>query len=202
MKKADAPEPFRDPPSFAQRAGATWVDFVLLLGAYLVLGAVSEHLFQRTAYPPASAMQLYDQRDFDVFVFFALSTVLLTTGYLLLCYLVFAATLGQRLAGIRLRNRHGDRPATGQILLRIALVLLRLFFILIPGPIAAVGFVLLGAHYLNAAFSMALLAAALLGILYCSIARYRSGHTTSATDFLTGTRLVRIASGPPPAPCA
>ncbi len=101
------------------------MDFVLLFGSYLVLGALSEYVLRRDAFPPARSMQLYSERDFAVFLFFAASTVVLTIAYLLLCYLLMGATFGQRLAQIRVLDREGGRIGLRSILIRTVVAVLR-----------------------------------------------------------------------------
>lgn len=183
------------PPSFWQRTAATWIDFVLLLGCYMVLGFVSEHLFQRDAYPRAEAMQLYTLRDFLVFRFFVLSTIALTVLYLGLCYAVFGATIGQCLARVRLLHWEGGKLTFGNIAKRIVTVLVRLFVIFIPGPIIAIIFILSNSSWLNPSLSIALLMAALLGLLYGSFVRYKRGNTLSFSDAFSGTILVDVTPG-------
>jgi hypothetical protein len=51
------------PPSFLKRCAAVWVDLILLLGAYLVLGFTFQHIFDANAYPKRTGMQLYSERD-------------------------------------------------------------------------------------------------------------------------------------------
>jgi uncharacterized RDD family membrane protein YckC len=175
------------PPGFFQRAAAAWVDFILLLGSYIVLGALSEVVLRRDAFPPPQAMQLYSQRDFAVFVFFASGTVILTIIYLFLCYTLRGATFGQRLAQIRVLDKQGGPIRFRSTAIRTAIAVLRLFLIFIPGPIIAIAFLIIGSNYLNPALSMALLVGVLFGMVYISYAKYRSGRTRSATDYLSGT---------------
>lgn len=177
------------PPSFLKRCAAVWVDLVLLLGAYLVLGFTFQHLFDADAYPKRTGMQLYSERDFAVYWFFVSNTFILSGLYLLIAYRFFGVTYGQRIVGIRLFREDGRRLSLGNILLRILAVEIKWFIVCFPGPIAAFVFVLMTASFLNPAFSMLLLLAALLGLLFRSITKYKQGETQSWTDRLSRTVL-------------
>jgi len=177
-------------PSFWQRARATWIDTVLLIGAYIALGYLSETLFDRDAYPPAKGMQFYSEYDFEIFKFFVVATIILTSTYLFVSYTFTGGTLGQKITGLQLVQANGEALSLKSTLLRIFSVLLKLFLVMIPGPLIAFLFFAIGANILNPALSMALLVLALLGLLRRSILRYEDGHTTSMTDAISGTTLV------------
>jgi magnesium-transporting ATPase (P-type) len=171
-----------NPPTFLQRCKATWIDAVLLLGAYLIFGFSSKYLFDVNAYPPPTSMQFYSERDFHVFWFFVTSTIVL-----FISYRIWGQTVGQRLAGLHVLSEQGGRLTSSNIVRRILIVLLRLFLIFIPGPVAAIIFISFASPFLNPAFSMALLVGALLVLLYRSYTKYNQGKTRSLSDRLSGT---------------
>lgn len=181
------------PPSFTKRLAATWIDIVLLVGVYIALGFASAHLFSVEAYPPRKPMQLYTQREFDIFWFFVRSTAVLVTLYLGLSYKLFGATLGQILLNIRLLNQDGSKLSIKNIVLRIAVVLFRLFLIGIPGPLVALLFFAFSAQYFNEAFSFVLLLSVLLGLFYRSLVKYKNGQTRSPGDKFSRVLCVDIS---------
>jgi uncharacterized RDD family membrane protein YckC len=181
------------PPSFLKRVAATWIDFVLLLGTYLLLGFLTEHLFQQEAYPPPRGMQLYSERDFDVFWFFVHSTAWLVVIYLGISYRIYGATLGQRLLKIRILNAEGGALSAKNILLRILVVLFRLFLIAIPGPLIALLFLAYTAQFLNEALSLLCLLAVVFGLICRSYVKYRDGRTRSIGDRFSQTICVDLS---------
>jgi hypothetical protein len=181
-------------PTFWRRALAAWVDFVLLVGCYLLLGEVAERLFLESAYPRPEPMQLYTRRDFEVFQFFAAATCVLTILYLALCYGIFGVTAGQRLAGLRLVCPDGKRPGPARVALRIFTVLVRLFLIFVPGPIVAGLFLLFGSLLLNPALSVALLVGVICFFIWLAARRDQNGSARTLSDWFSGTRIV-AASG-------
>lgn len=180
------------PPSFSKRAAATFIDFLLLFGAYLVLGFISEHLYKVDAYPPPTGMQFYSERDFSVFWFFVRSIFILTITYLWVSYQFFGATLGQKLARIKLLNEAGSKLTTKNIFLRIISVILRLFLISVPGPIVAILFLAIGESFLNETLSMLLLMMAVLALLYFSITKYQQGDKRSISDRISNTIMIDL----------
>lgn len=181
------------PPSFLKRCIAAWIDLVLLLGAYLVLGFSFQHIFDADAYPKPTGMQLYSERDFAVYWFFVKNTIVLSSLYLFMAYRFFGATFGQSMVGIRLRNEDGQALELSNVMLRILAVQIKWFVVFFPGPIVAFLFIAVTASILTPAFSMALLLAALLGLLFRSITKYRNGKTRSLSDRFSKAVLVDIA---------
>ncbi|TVP80360.1 MAG: hypothetical protein EA353_04065 [Puniceicoccaceae bacterium] len=181
------------PPAFLKRCASFWIDLVLLLGTYLILGFSFRHIFDADAYPKPTGMQLYSERDFAVYWFFVRNTLILSSVYLFVAYRFFGATLGQAMTGIRLYEKNGGTLATYHIMMRIVSVQLKWFFVFFPGPIVAFLFLAFTASFLGSAVSMVLLVAALLGLLFRSITRYNKGRTRSLSDRLSKTYLVDIA---------
>ena len=180
------------PPSFLKRVAATWVDFVILIGLYIILGFLSNKIFLKDAYPPARGMQLYSERDFDVFWFFVQMTGLLVSGYLYISYRFFKGTLGQHLTNIRMTSRESEDLSLAHIVRRILVVLCRLFLIAIPGPIVALIYFSISLQILNEALSLTLLLAVVFGFFYRSFTKYREGNTTSFGDRVSRTRFIDI----------
>ena len=178
------------PPTFTKRLAAAWIDIVLLVGMYIILGFASTHLFRVDAYPPPKPMQLYTQREFDILWFFIQSTAILVSFYLFISYKFAGATLGQNLLNVRLLNYDGGKLSNKNIILRIILVLFRLFLFAFPGPIVAILFFVFSKEYLNEALSFLLLVSAALGIFYRSIRKYKDGYTRSLGDKFSKTLCV------------
>jgi hypothetical protein len=164
---------------------------------YIALGFASAHLFSVDAYPPRKPMQLYTQREFNIFGFFVLSTAILVTLYLGLSYKVVGATFGQNLLNIRLLNQDGRELSNKNIVLRIVVVLFRLFLVAIPGPLVALLFFAFSAHYLNEAFSFVLLLSVVLGLFYRALVKYKNGQTRSIGDKFSGVLCVDISKQKP-----
>lgn len=179
-------------PSYWRKFSSVWVDCMLLLGAYLLLGYISEHLFQRDAYPPAMGMQFYSERDFLVYWFFVRWTLILTASYLFVCYKYFGFTLGQRLVGIKVLGFSGETLNIKHILLRIIVILFLLLLLMGPGPIAALLFIIVGSQILNVAFSVALLLSVIAALVYFSYSRYVKGKTRSWKDKISNTIVVDL----------
>lgn len=177
-------------PSFCKKLSAGWIDFVLLVGAYLVLGFISEHIFLEDAYPPATGMQLYSQRDFVVYWFFVRWSMILTFLYLLVSYKIFGGTVGQKLLKLKLLDRSMGALTNKNIFLRILVVLTTLILLMVPGPVVALMFVILGAEFLNTSFSVVLLLSVIFSLFYFSFTRYSRGKTRSLKDMLSQTVLV------------
>ena len=182
------------PPTFLKRVAATWIDFVLLIGVFILLGFISEHLFLKEAYPQPTGMQLYSERDFDVFWFFLQSTAVIVTLYLAVSYGAFKGTLGQYMLNIRMLGKDGSKLSQGNILLRIMVVLIRLFLISVPGPIAAILFLMFSIEIFNEAFSLVLLLGVTFGLFYRSYTKYRGGKVRSLSDRISGTIFVDLTS--------
>lgn len=181
------------PPSFSKRVAAAWVDFVLLVGLYIILGFLSDRMFLKDAYPPATGMQLYSERDFDVFWFFVQMTGVIVSVYLYVSYRLFKGTIGQHLTNIRLTSEESEVLHQAHIIRRILLVLFRLFLIAIPGPIVALIYFSISLQILNEALSLTLLLAVVFGFFYRSFTKYRAGNTQSFGDRVSGTRFVDIS---------
>lgn len=179
-------------PSYWRKFSSVWIDFVLLFGAYLLLGYISEHVFQEDAYPPPTGMQLYSERDFAVYWFFVQWILILSTIYLFFCYRFIGFTLGQRLVGIKVLNKSGEELNYSNIILRILVVLFVLLLLMIPGPIAALLFILMGAQLLNVSFSVTLLLLVVSLLVYISYSRYVKGETRSLKDKLSKTIVVDL----------
>lgn len=182
-------------PSFWRCVAATWIDFVMLLGVYLLLGFITENLFARDAYPPARGMQLYSKRDFIVFWFFVRWILIITAVYLFVFYKFFGGTIGQKFTQIKLEQVNGDDLNNKNIILRIIAVLFTLIIIMIPGPLVALIFFIIGASLLNESLSMGLLLTAILGLFFISYQRYKKGYKRSMKDKFSNTRLVKIKIG-------
>jgi len=180
-------------PTFWRRASAAWLDFILLLCAYMVLGFISERLFLEDAYPPASGMDLYSARDFAVYWFFVRWILFLTAAYLLVSYKVFGATLGQTIAQIRVRHSSGEALSNKNIFLRVAIVLFMLILVMVPGPVVAILFLIIGSAILNGALSVALLLGVVLYFFYRAFTRYNRGEKLSTKDKLSGTAVFEVA---------
>ena len=180
-------------PTFWKRAAATWIDLVLLVGVYFLLGFLSEHLYRIDAYPPPSGMQLYSEREFLVFWFFVRTIFLLTLAYQLASYKIFKATLGQKLTQLKVFKENGDALDNKNILLRLIAVFFTLFVIFIPGPIIAMAFFHFGSALLNPALSMLFLVSALLGFLYFAMRSYTNGQKKSFSDMFSKTILRDIS---------
>ena len=178
------------PPGFWRRARAAWIDLVLLASCYLVMGHLSETLFHRDAYPPPKPMQLYSERDFAVYLFFVIGTFVLVTVYMLVAYTCFRMTLGQRLAAIRVLPQSGGELPLQAILLRLLATLSKVFLILVPGPLVALLFFIVGAGVFNPTLSLILLLAAILALFYGSMVKYERGKTRSFGDRVSGTIMV------------
>ena len=181
------------PPSFLKRVAATWVDFVLLVGLYIVLGFLSNRMFLKDAYPPATGMQLYSERDFDVFWFFVQMTGILVSGYLYISYWFFKGTIGQHLTNIRMISEGSEELSLAHIIRRILVVLFRLFLIGIPGPIVALIYFAISLQILNEALSLTLLLAVVFGFFYRSFTKYREGNTQSLGDRMSGTHFIDLS---------
>ena len=181
------------PTSFLKRVAATWVDFVLLVGLYIILGFLSNRMFLKDAYPPATGMQLYSERDFDVFWFFVQMTGILVSGYLYVSYRFFKGTIGQHLTNIRLISEEGEELSLAHVIRRIFIVLFRLFLIAIPGPIVALIYFSISLQILNEALSLTLLLAVVLGFFYRSFTKYREGNTQSLVDQFSRTRFIDMS---------
>jgi len=183
-----------DAPSFYKRSASAWVDVVLLIGAYIIVGFLFRHIFDKDAYPRPTGMQLYSERDFVVYWFFVKTTVTFVILYMIVCYQFFGVTLGQKLARIHYVSLDQGKPSAWNIVRRILTVLFKVFIVFFPGPIVAFLFVAFSSEWLNPAFSMLLLMVALLGILYASITRYNRGATRAWSDRFSGTLLVNRKS--------
>ena len=181
------------PPSFLKRVAATWIDFVLLVGLYIILGFLSNRMFLKDAYPPATGMQLYSERDFDVFWFFVQMTGILVSSYLYVSYRFFKGTIGQHLTNIRLISEGSEELSQARIIRRILVVLFRLFLIGIPGPIVALIYLGISLQILNEAFSLTLLLAVVLGFFYRSFVKYREGNSQSIGDRISGTQFIDLS---------
>ncbi|GEM_PF-4388525 len=138
-------------------------------------------------------MQLYLERDFDVFWFFVKMTGVLVSGYLYVSYRFFKGTLGQHLTNIRLRSQESEALSIANIIRRILVVLFRLFLIAIPGPIVALIYFSISLQILNEALSLTLLLAVVLGFFYRSFTKYREGNTLSFGDRVSGTRFIDMS---------
>ena len=180
------------PPPYWKRVSAIWIDFLLLLGVYLILGFLSDYLYQESAYPPAKGMQLYSARDFVVYWFFVRWVLIITAAYLLLSYKFMGATLGQKMVGIRLLTKQGLPLSNKNIVVRTCLVIALLVFIMLPGPVIAILFFAIGAKLLNTALSVLILLIIVFSLLYFSIMSYQKGNTQSYKDKLSQTRMVDI----------
>ena len=86
-------------PSFFRRSAAAWVDIVLLVGAYIVIGFLFGHIFDADAYPKPTGMQFYSERDFAVYWLFVRTTVIAVVLYMFLSYFAFRGTFGQKWRG-------------------------------------------------------------------------------------------------------
>lgn len=182
-------------PSFWKKLSAAWIDFVLLVGAYLVLGFLSEHIFLEDAYPPATGMQLYSEREFAVYWFFVRWSMILTFLYLLVSYKVFGGTVGQKLLRLQLLDKSMGPLSNKNILLRIFVVLTVLILLMVPGPVVALMFLILGAELLNASLSVLILLSCAFSLFYFSFTRYSRGKTRSLKDKLSQTVLVDLNDG-------
>ena len=178
-------------PSFWRRMSALWIDFALLLGAYMILGFISENIFSKDAYPRATSMAIYVDLDFRVYWFFVRWILILTAVYLLISYLIFGRTLGQIISRIRLFHRSGSALSKTNIFLRTAIVLIILALIMIPGPVVAILYFIAGERMLNGALSMALLLGVVFFIFYRSFTQYSQGKSRSLKDRLSGTIMLR-----------
>ena len=177
-------------PSFWKKISAFWIDFVFLVAAYLILGYLSEHIFQKDAYPPPTSMQLYSERDFVVYWFFVRWSLILTASYLFICYKFLGATYGQKLVNIKLLNKNKTKLSNKNIILRIIIVLILLLFLMIPGPILAFLYIILSIDILNTAFSVMLLFTVVFVLFYVSFTRYKKGKVRSFKDKLSQTIMV------------
>ena len=177
-------------PSFFRRSAAAWVDIVLLVGAYIVIGFLFGHIFDADAYPKPTGMQFYSERDFAVYWLFVRTTVIAVVLYMFLSYFAFRGTFGQKMARIHYLPLVGERLTFRHIFRRILCVLFKVFVVFFPGPIAALLFIAFSAHVMTPAFSVLLLMAALLAILYASVTRYNRGNTLSWSDRFSETYLV------------
>ena len=176
------------PPSFIRRVASTWIDFVLLAGVYIVLGFISENIFDVDAYPPPRS-----ERDFDVFWFFVCGIGMIAATYLIFSYKIIGATLGQALMNIRIRSEDGNNLTNSNIIRRVFIALFRLFLITIPGPLIALLFFAIGASLLNEALSFVLLLATLLGLFYRSFVKYKNGKNQSYSDKYSRTVCIDLS---------
>ncbi|MEM1221439.1 MAG: RDD family protein [Verrucomicrobiota bacterium] len=181
-------------PSFYRRSAAAWVDIILLVGIYIIFGFIFRHIFDASAYPKPTGMQLYSERDFAVYWFFVRTTVIFVILYMSVSYFVYGVTFGQKMAQIRYLPKVGEKLQATHIVRRIITVLIKVFIVFFPGPIAAFLFIAIGFELLNPAFSMLLLVCALFGLLYASITRYNRGKTASWSDKFSKTYLVDLRS--------
>jgi len=179
-------------PSYWRKLSSVWIDCVLLFGVYLLLGYVSEHVFQEDAYPPPRGMQLYSEKDFAVYWFFVRWTLILTASYLFFCYKFVGCTLGQRLVGIKVLSNSGTNLTIKNIALRIIFVLFVLLLLMVPGPVAALLFILVGSDIFNVAFSVALLLSVIAALFFLSYSRYEKGQTCSWKDRISKTIVVDL----------
>ena len=125
------------PPSFPRRCAAAWVDFLLLLCVYFVLGFVFRHVFDADAYPRPTGMQFYSERDFAVYWFFVRTTAAFIVVYMAGSYRLIGGTVGQRMAQIGRVASDGGPLGARRLTLRILVVLFKAFIVFFPGPIAA-----------------------------------------------------------------
>lgn len=166
------------------RFSAYIIDLSILIAVYYLCLKVAENLIPPDAiYPPATGMDLYSKKDFEVYKRAVSIAAIMFVIYHLFFHFLFNATLGQLLLKIRVLNTDGTK-LDFRNKLRLTLVgLIKFSIIFLPSPML-IFFLMIGFP-----MSLLILLWAMYALAINPLLSYYKDDKASWSERLTYTRI-------------